>query len=208
DAVPGMAGARAPDFPGFEADNNSVALDAVGGYVQLPPLSLNANTVSITGWLKTQGAQAPATGLILNRSSSGAGGLTIDAAGGFGLGYNWNNDPATYNWDSGLVLPDSDWAYVALVVQPSQASLYMAEGTNASTFSGATNVLAHVAQSFDGITMFGGDPIFNNRFFAGSIDEVAIFGRSLRMGEVFSQYAAAIGGVAPQIFAGPQAPTN
>jgi hypothetical protein len=208
DAIPGAPGVGPPDYSGFDTNNRAVSFDGLGGYVQLPPLSLNVNTVSITGWVKTEGAQPPGTGIILNRSASGAGGLTIDAAGGLGLGYNWNNDPATYNWDSGLVLPDSDWAYVALVVQPTQAALFMAQGTNVTTFTGATNVLVHAAQSFDGITMLGGDPIFNNRYFAGLIDEVAMFGRALSVGDVFSEYAAAIGGVAPQIFAAPQAPSN
>jgi hypothetical protein len=143
----------------------------------------------------------------MNRGSSSAG-LTIDAGGGLGLAYNWNDDPATYNWVSGLVLPDSDWAYTALVVQPTQAALYLADGTNAASFAGATNFLAHTAQPFDGLTIFGGDPIYNIRNFAGDLDEFTIFNRSLSVGEIFSQYAAAVDGITPQIFAGPQAPTN
>jgi hypothetical protein len=207
DAVPGVAGARPPDYPGFDPANDAVVFDGGFGYVQLPPLNLNTNTVSITGWIRAKGAQAPSAGLVMNRGSSSTG-LTIDAGGGLGLAYNWNNDPATYNWASGLFLPDSDWAYAALVVQPSQAALYVADGTNVSTFAGATNFLAHTAQPFDGSTIFGGDPIVSTRYFVGAMDEVAIFTRSLSAGEVFSQYAAAVDGVAPQIFTGPTGPTN
>jgi hypothetical protein len=207
DVGPGAVGARPPDYPGFDSGNNAVAFDGGGGYVQLPPANLNTNTVSITGWVKPGGLQAPFAGLLMNRGSSSAG-LTIDAGGGLGLAYNWNNDPLTYNWVSGLVLPDSDWAYAALVVQPTQAALYLADGTNAASFAGATNFLAHTAQPFDGFTMFGGDPISNTRYFVGDLDEFAIFNRSLTVGEIYSQYAAAVGGIMPQIFTGPQAPTN
>jgi hypothetical protein len=206
DAVPGTVGARPPDYPGFDPGNNAVAFDGYG-YVQLPPLNLNTNNLTITGWVRARGLQTPFAGLIMNRGSSSAG-LTIDAGGGLGLAYNWNDDPATYNWVSGLVLPDSDWAYAALVVGPTQAALYLADGTNASTFAGATNFLAHTPQPFDGLTIFGGDPIAGARFFVGDLDEFAIFTRSLSVGEIFSQYAAAVGGVAPKIFTDLQAPTN
>jgi hypothetical protein len=204
DAAPGELGVRPPDYPGFDPDNGAVAFDG-SGYVQVPPLNLNANNVTITGWVRANGPQPPFSGLFMNRGSSSAG-LSMDAGGGLGLAYNWNNDPATYNWVSGLVLPDSEWAYVALVVQPSQAALYVANGTN--TFNGATNVLSHSPQPFDGFTIFGGDPIAGTRYFAGDLDEFAIFTRSLTVGEIFSQYAAAVGGLAPQIFTGPQTPTN
>ena len=207
DAGPGLPGARPPDYPGFDPLNNAVTFDGGGGYVQLPGFNLNTNTVTITGWVKAGGPQVAEAGLILNRGSSAAG-LVMDAGGGLGLAYNWNDDPATYNWASGLFLPDSDWAFAALVVQPTQAALYVADATNVSSFAGATNFLAHASAPFDGLTLFGGDPLVNNRYFVGALDEVAVFNRALGMGEVFSQYAAAIGGVGPQIFGGPRAPTN
>ncbi|MEI4926953.1 hypothetical protein Q8G50_31045, partial [Klebsiella pneumoniae] len=40
------------------------------------------------------------------------------------------------------------------------------------------------------------------------IDEVAIFNQSLGEGEVYSQYAAAVGGLGPIIFVQPQVPAN
>ena len=46
------------------------------------------------------------------------------------MSYNWNGDPASINWFSGVSLADSDWTYVALVVQPSQAALYAAFATD------------------------------------------------------------------------------
>ncbi len=207
-AVPGVAGPQAPDFAGFEPDNHALDLPGYGGYVTVPALNLNTNTVTITGWVKAAGPQVPSAEIVFNRWITTTAGLVMDAAGGFGLTYNWNNDPATFNWASGLSLPDSDWAFVALVVQPSQAALFVASDTNYASFAGATNFVSHAMQGFDGVTLFGTDFAYTDRNFAGALDEIAIFNRTLSAGEVFSQYAAALAGVPPQIFAGPQAPTN
>jgi hypothetical protein len=209
---PGVGGPIPPTLPGFEAGNKSVAFDGQGGYVSLPPLNLDANTVTITGWINATGAQAAATGLILSRAGTTVAGLAIDVAGGLALTYNWNDDQATYNWASGVSLSDSTWTFVALVVQPTQAAIFSAANNNASSFFGATNFVEHSALAFDGTTLLGADlapdvgstPVYLN----GAIDEVAIFNRALGVGEVYSQYAAAVGGLAPLLFGDPQAPSS
>jgi len=209
---PGAAGPTPPTFPGFEAANKSVAFDGTGGYVSLPPLDLNTNTVTITGWINATGSQAAATGLILSRSGTTVAGLAIDVAGGLALTYNWNDDPSTFNWASGAALADSTWNFVALVVQPTQAAIYVVPLNNASQFMGVTNYLDHPNQAFDGTTLLGADLLpdvgATPTYLNGAIDEVAIFNRSLGEGEVYSQYAAAVGGLAPLVFSDPQPPAN
>ncbi|HVV73776.1 MAG TPA: LamG-like jellyroll fold domain-containing protein, partial [Verrucomicrobiae bacterium] len=207
-AVPGTDGPRAPAFGGFDDTNNCLGLTVPGGYVTVPPLNLNTNTLTITAWVKTSGNQVPLAALLLNRWPGTSAGLTMDAAGGYGLGYTWNDDAQTYNWSSGLSLPDSDWAFVALSVQPSQAALFVGPGTNHSSFAGATNFLNHIPQAFDGPTLFGSDLQYPERSFLGALDEIAIFNRSLRAGELFTLYAAGVESVPPRIFGDPQAPTN
>ncbi|HZR16079.1 MAG TPA: LamG-like jellyroll fold domain-containing protein [Verrucomicrobiae bacterium] len=201
-AAPGVDGPRPPSYPGFEAGNTSVGFDGVGGgYVSVPALNLNTNTVTITGWFNAAGGQNPGTPLILNRSGDTTAGITMDIGGGLALSYNWANDPATFNWASSLSLADSDWSYVALVIQPTQAALYTASAADASTWLGATNHATHQTQAFEGPTLFGADFQTNNTLlFNGSMDEVAIFNRSLSEGELYSAYATAVGGVAPQLF--------
>jgi len=206
--TPGALGPRPPMLPGFDPSNNSLGLSVPGGYASVPPLNLNTNTITVTGWVNAAGPQASLAAVMFDRWIGTAAGLTMDAAGGHGLSYTWNNDPATYNWTSGLSLPDSDWAFVALIVEPSRASLFVAQDTNYATFSGATNFANHASQAFDGLTLFGGDIQYADRYFVGALDEFAVFNRALSVGEVFSQYASALDGVGPQIFGGPQAPTN
>lgn len=210
-AAPGQAGPRPPPYPGFETANNAVSFDGVGGgYVSVPGLNLNTNTVTITGWINAAGSEPAGGGIILNRSSSTQlGGLTVDVAGGLNLSYNWNNDPSTFNWASGVSLANADWTYVALIIRPYEAELYAAFGTNYTSWTTGTNFTSHQASSFSGPTLLGADygPT-TNLFFNGLIDEVAIFNRSLSEGEVYSQYSSAIGGVAPQIFSDVAAPVN
>jgi concanavalin A-like lectin/glucanase superfamily protein/Ig-like domain-containing protein/immunoglobulin I-set domain protein len=210
-AAPGVAGPKPPPYPGFESGNKAVAFDGVGGgYVSVPGLNLNTNTVTITGWIYAVGSQPAEGGVILNRSgSANAAGITIDVGGGLALSYNWNNDTATFNWASGISAVDSDWTYVALVIRPTQAELYAVSGTNYTSWMGATNQVNHQPSSFAGPTLFGADygPA-GNLFLNGTIDEVAIFNRSLSEGELYTAYSSAVGGIAPQIFTDVAAPAN
>ena len=204
DAKPGVAGPTPPPYPGFESGNKAVAFDAGVGYVSVPGLSLNTNTVTITGWIYAIGSQPAAGGIIMNRSGSGdAAGLTIDVAGGLALSYNWNNDENTTNFPSGVSLTDSDWTYVALVIRPTQAEIYGVSGTNYASWISGTNyqLTFYPPSSFAGPTLFGTDNSRTNSLaFNGMIDEVAIFNRSLSEGELYTAYSSAVGGVAPQIF--------
>ena len=208
-ASPGAAGPTPPDYPGFESGNKAVALDGVGGgYVSVPALNLDTNTVTIAGWVKGS-SQAPGAPLILSRSGTTTAGITMDIGGGLALSYNWNNDPATFNWASTISIADSDWSYVALVVQPNQAALYTVWGTNSATWTSATNFTTHANQAFEGPTLFGADfQPGTNLFFSGTMDEVAIFNRALSAGELYTAYGAAVGGVGPQIFADVTTPAN
>jgi len=188
-----------PEYPGFAATNKAAAFTANGGAVQIPGLNLNANTVTISAWVNATNAQLMGAGLVVNNGGSG---MIIDGAyGGLGLGYYWNGDPNTYNWspsvDAGLpALPDSSWAFAALVVQPTEAELYIGLTNGGTiTFASVTNYVVHSVQPFAVPTLIGsdaGDPTYS---FNGAIDEVAIWNRALSSGELYSQFATALDGV-------------
>jgi hypothetical protein len=69
-------------------------------------------------------------------------GLTMDKFnGGYGLAYNWNDDLNTYNFSPNLdgTLPDiadSTWTYVALVINPAYAAIYVASPAQGGFFCG------------------------------------------------------------------------
>jgi hypothetical protein len=212
DTKAGVAGPTTPKFLGFSAATKAAAFDAGGGVVRLPALNLNTNTVTFTAWINATGAQFAATGLIVSKSASTEAGLTIDQSfNGLGLGYIWDGN--NYGWspnvDAGLpMLPDSDWAFAALVIEPSQATLYICDSTNYANFTSVVNTfnVSHPVQKFDGPTTVGAES-GSAHSFNGAIDEVAIFNRALSAGELYTEYAAGVGGVPPRIFTDLQGPT-
>ena len=204
-AMPGQPGPAAPVFPGFAPANKAVSFDGLSGDVSLPALNLDTNTVTITAWVLPNGNQNAYAGIVVNDLETTVAGLQMDETGGLKVSYNWDNDQSAYAWDSMLSLSDSVWNFVALVVQPSEADLYIVDSTNAADFTGATNYIAHAIQNFESYTFVGDNSVTN---FNGSIGQVAIFNRSLSEGEVFSEYAAAIGNLKPQVFVNPSPPAG
>jgi hypothetical protein len=207
-AMPGQPGPSAPPFQGFAAANKAVSFNGVAGYVSLPALNLDTNTVTITAWVLPNGDQNPMAGLVVSDAGTTAAGLQMDEFGALGVSYNWNNDPSAYQWDSFLTLADSVWNFVALVVQPTEADLYVVDSTNATDFVAATNSIVHAIQDFEGYTLIGDNPAATNPVFNGSIAQVAIFNRALGEGDVYSEYAAAVGNLGPQIFRLPVSPAG
>ena len=195
-AHPGQGGPLPPAFGGLETDNRACAFSGTNGSVELPPLNLNTNTVTITAWILASEIQATNAGIVFSRAGTTVAGLKFDVNDPNGLSYNWNADAAAANFKSGLAVPVFQWCFVALIVQPEQATLCLHDGQQ---FSKAVNFTVHPDQAFEGPTRIGrdfGDP---SRTFHGVIDEVAIFKRALSVGEVYSQYGAAIGNVQPSI---------
>ena len=185
-------------FTGLESGNTAVAFDGISGRVNIPSLGLNTNAVTITAWVRPNGGQVAKAAIVYNEGAGTVAGLQMNAAGGLGLAYNWNNGASGVNWNSGVNLTDSEWNFAALVIQPDKAILYVPGQPP------ATNSAIHASLPFDRLTYIGaGAANFN-----GTIDEVAVFTRALSIGEAYSQYASAVGGLGPQIFADPVAPAN
>jgi hypothetical protein len=196
-ANPGQAGPETPAYIGFETTNRACGFKGTNGYVDLPALNLDTNTVTITAWVLAAAIQTNNAGIVFCRSGPTVAGLKFDLSDPNGLSYNWNADSAAANFKSSLTVPVSQWSFVAMIVQPDQAVLCLQDG---NAFTTATNFNTHPEQAFSGDTMVGGDISDGTLTFNGLIDEVAIFNRSLSVGEVYSQYAAAAGGLKPTIF--------
>jgi hypothetical protein len=69
------------------------------------------------------------------------------------LEYHWRDQ--YWNYASKLFVPDSQWVFVALVVEPDKATLYLHDGTGLRS---ATNVGPHGAASFARSFYVGYDP--------------------------------------------------
>jgi hypothetical protein len=185
-----------PDFS-FETNNwgVSVSSNVVSSHATAPIGSLSTNTVTMTMWIQpTTMLQDAFAGLLVNRNAGVAGGFNY--CGG-NLGYTWNNNnAATYNATYGnvsgrsdLIPPTNEWSFVALVVEPTQATVYM---INQHGMRSATNILAHTSDVFGNNWRIGNDDVNNNnlstRSFAGYIDEVAVFNYSMTGAQLLNLY--------------------
>jgi hypothetical protein len=191
-SVLGADGPRPADQPGFANTNIAVQTTAftVDSAVALPPLNLGTNNrVTITAWVKPDGAQNQYAGIVFSRSGGTIAGLSYDVNGA-NLAYQWAGNRV--NFPSGLAIPSGQWSMITLVVTPTNATLYC--GTN-QTMRTAVDVFNQPVQTFGGTTMIGLDVSSGEaaRTFNGAIDEVAIYDRALTEAEVLSLFAAGVG---------------
>ena len=192
-----IAGPQPPTFPGFESGNGGLqsANNVIRSWVVAAPLGLNTNAVTLCGWIYPTAFTEPAnTGIIMARSTgtSDVQGLIYSSLGGNSLGYVWNG--ASFNFASGLIVPSNQWSFVAVVITPTNATLYC---YNTNGQLSATNTIANAVGAFAAPTSIGDDPSSintpQNRAFTGAIDEVAVFNHSLPQGEIYNLYKKGLG---------------
>jgi hypothetical protein len=214
----GIAGPRTtPDgLTGFPNSNTALGTSNLNSYASLPAFNLNngvgTNVLTITAWIHPNGVEPNAAGVVFcrNGSSTVAGIAYLDNNPNNYLGYNWNNNSATYNWSSGIVPPTNVWSLVALVVTPTNATLYVC---NSNGLSFAVNNVTNAIQKFDGPTFVGYESFATTRIFNGSIDEVGLFGQALTQSQITNLFSAGsgttAGGFRPVIEGNPAwTPTN
>ncbi|UCE99726.1 MAG: LamG domain-containing protein, partial [Planctomycetota bacterium] len=157
--------------------------------VAVPALNLNSNSVTISGWVKREGKQSAYAGIVYSRDGDTIAGIGCGSSGepdweaNQELYYSWNDAEDTWQFHSGLIIPDGKWAFVAVVVEPTKATLYMCcDGKLTS----ATNDVNHCIEEFNGVTHIGNDkkPDFPSRYFKGLIDDVRVYDSALSAEEV------------------------
>jgi hypothetical protein len=192
------------------------------GYLTVPPLNLNTNTVTFTMWIYIDPVNnliTPYTGLFMNRNGYDAAGIgfggnsTTNDYGVTGvsiaeLGYTWNqNSSTTYGWHSGLYPALNTWNFVACTITPSSTTMYLYfigqnANLNAQTnLFKAINNVTNGAEAFSGGTTWIGSDNWNNaNTFDGYIDEVAVFTNALSEAQLQNLFLRGLGltsGIAP-----------
>jgi regulation of enolase protein 1 (concanavalin A-like superfamily) len=159
----------------------AVTLDGTDDHVAAAALDLDTNTMTISGWVKRNGAQAQWAGLAFCRGGSTSGGLNLGTANE--LRYHWGaGSNPSYNFNSGLTLPDATWTFVSLVISPTQATIYMKPAGGSLQSATATGTFS--AQSFSDTFYLGYDPNSTARRFKGDMDDFRVFRRSLSLAEI------------------------
>ncbi len=195
----GIAGPRATAdaLVGFPDANTALrtVTNLANAYASVPAFNLNngvgTNVLTITAWIHPNGQMPNGAGVVFcrNGASTVSGMAYMDGTNNI-LGYNWANDGATYTWNSGLVPPTNVWSLAALVITPTNTTLYV---INTNGMLSATVAHANAVQKFDGPTFIGYESYASTRVFNGSIDEVALFGQALSQSQVTSLFSAASG---------------
>ena len=163
-----------------------MSYDEPAGVTVGSPWNLNTDTVTLSAWIYPTAYQQPGAAIVVC-SGLGTGfgnvvdveGLNFTQNGSSDLGYTWNNDTNTVDWDSGLQPPLNQWSFVSLVVTPTDATIYM---MNSNGPAHSTFVYPHAVARFANSTMIGDDPGYaadGSRLFNGSIDSVAVYGQAL-----------------------------
>ena len=182
----GYKGGYVLGLPGATPNTGSAALfNGINGRVRLPPLNLNDNHMTIAAWVQRNGDQPTWAGVVFCRGGNTAAGLCIGWSNE--LRFLWNDSGNA--WDSKLVLPDNQWTFVAMVVEPSQTILYM--GDTAGNLTSAVRGTASSPEEFDAATLVGRDGT-GSRVFKGLVDDVRILRSSLTPSQVKALYESTL----------------
>ena len=155
-----------------------------GHHIEVPPLNLNSNRVTISAWIKPERFMGKVRGIVFCRSDKSAAGIHIQKGV---LGYHWNN--RHWNWQSGLQLVLNQWTHVVLVVNPDKAILYL---NTDGVMTSSTNTAKHDIEAFNAVLAIGADPIPTagwNRNYQGMIRDVLVFDHALDEVDIVELYA-------------------
>jgi hypothetical protein len=144
--------------------------------------SLTAATFIV--WIKRGSSigDSARAGLLISRTPTATGmnfyPFQISGAYPFFLAYHWNDDGATYSWNSGLIVPLDSWSMCAITVTSSLATGYLYQASGLTT---ATNSTTHNSTTMSDIEV-GRDAL--GRYFTGDIAQALIYNRALSATEI------------------------
>ena len=170
-------------------DLSFYAPNAVNGWVTIPPLNLNTNTVTIVAWVNLTANQNNWAGILTSRHNGTAAGFNFSGLQPNELSYTWDeNTAATYNNNFGVYVTNNVWTMVALVVTPTNATVYACDpvgGIRSSAYGYGNN-----QELFYGPGTIGNDDTFTGRQMNGYINDVAVFSHALSPTAVTWLYVA------------------
>jgi hypothetical protein len=143
----------------------------------------SVTTCTILMWIYSAASQANYTGLFYNRNGSNVSGMDFFTTTNK-LGWTWNGDVTTYNYDTGLVVSQGVWSMVAISVGSTSTTFWVNSNSNTQTYTTA-------AQTFDAINI-GRDPL-SGRLFNGRIGVTGLYNRALTAAEIQQNFNATRG---------------
>ena len=142
--------------------------------------SLTLTAATFIAWINRASVQGTNPGIIFSRSPTATGMNFRSGA----LGYHWNDDSPTYDWASGLVIPQA-WCMCAITVTSSLVTGYLYQASGLTT---AINSTGHGSTTMSSIRV--GVDAYQNRYYTGSISQALIYNRALTATEIQQNYLA------------------
>jgi hypothetical protein len=141
-------------------------------HINVPDFELVTNDITFVAWINGWKA-ADWAGIVGSRNP-----LATEMIFGDNdtVHYVWN-DNTMWDWADGPVIPQDEWAMVALAIDPDAATAHVY--SDAGGLSSSSNVAPHIEQTVGVLNIGWVDCCGGGRYFAGLIDEVMIYGRAL-----------------------------
>ena len=118
----------------------SIVFDGSNDYVAIPITNTVYSSLTFTAMINTS-TQTGGAGIIFNRGGGGSTtGMNILYPSTGGIGYHWNDDANTYDYNPGLTLPNNTWCFCCVSVSPTQVIFQV---NNSSVVRSYTNVTAN-----------------------------------------------------------------
>jgi hypothetical protein len=168
--------------PTYSATNGgSIVFDGSNDYVQCTG-SLTVTAATFVTWIKRNGSQGTYDGILFSRGTNTTG---MNFYTSNQLGYHWNDSSSTYNWSSGLTIPDATWCMIAISVTSTSATAYLCQTGGTTT---ATNTVNHSSSVLNDIKLAVDDAAA--RYFNGNIAIAQLYNIALSAGEISQNFAA------------------
>ena len=163
----------------FDGSNESVVFTS-GIKISVPPITISA-------WIKRDGAQAEWSSPICGRQTSPSdNAFDFAVYSGDELRYTWENQSSSWTYDPSITIPNNEWVMCAVSVTSSAATLYMFKLDG--TISSATNTTTHNSGTFPydaaGEFNIGQDNNGGSRYFDGDVSMGLVYSRALSQAEL------------------------
>jgi hypothetical protein len=141
-------------------------------------------------WVYSNQTHAGYAGIIFSRpgyggSTAGATGLNLYSNNS--VGYHWNDSSASYNWDSGLYVPNNVWTMIAITVNATTAKAYLCQANGITTALNPTS-----NPTISNLNFYVGCDPFDKvgRSFNGKISKAMIYNVALSQSDITSIFNA------------------
>ena len=170
------------DGPTYSATNGgSIVFDGTNDFVQCLG-SITVTAATFVSWIRRNGNQGTYDGILFSRGTNTTG---MNFYTSNQLGYHWNDSSSTYNWSSGLTIPDLTWCMIAISVTNTAATAYLCQTSGITT---ATNTVGHASSLLNDIKLAQDDA--GSRFFNGNIAIAQLYNTALSLSDIITNFNA------------------